>query len=128
MCNSDSTNCLISETLNGYISVNDRCYQIIWQAIDLNASITIKVKNLSQQTMKLDIHKNKKISVYITPNEEQIITASNVHSITVRCTNTNSEQTCMGSYQLILHFPVNFNECKKPYNNKCEATGWHTIK
>lgn len=127
MCN-DSINCIINETLNGYIDLKDSCYHTIWQSIGLNASITIKTKNLSNQVMRLIIENRRKIIIKICPNDEVSITASNVHRISVQCFSNDDEKACTGSYQLMLHFPVDFITDNKSSNCKYDDTGWYVRK
>lgn len=123
----DSTGCIISETVTGYIDLKDCCYHTIWEAINLNASVTVKINNLSNQTMELKIHRNKNILIIIKPNDETNITATNVNCISIRCYDIECDRPCTGSYQILLHFSTCFAEHRKSSTSKCEKTGWYLI-
>ncbi|PKM50827.1 MAG: hypothetical protein CVV02_10055 [Firmicutes bacterium HGW-Firmicutes-7] len=119
--------CIISENISGYIDIKDHLFHTIWQAIDLTASITIKIKNLSNHYIRLKIERNKSTIIKIFPNEEQNITVSNVHNIAVQCSG-KEEGNCTGSYQIIIHYPLDFNSCSKRKNFFCEEDVWSEIK
>lgn len=118
MC-TDTTDGIITENLCGYINLKDSCFHTIWRGIGLKASITIKVKNTSNNIIKLKIKNKKCIIIRIAPNDEKIITVRNVNCISVQCNKKEDEEACCGSFQLIIHYPVDFKDCNKHSEDVC---------
>lgn len=118
-----TTDCIITENLSGYIDLKDDLFQILWQAIDLVASVTIKIKNLSNHLMELKIESDKNIIIKIFPNDEQYVTVSNVRCITVQFSN-NEKESCTGSYQIMIHYPLNFTKYCKNTKRFCDENNW----
>ncbi|MCT4598241.1 MAG: hypothetical protein N4A50_10235 [Vallitalea sp.] len=113
-CNNDTF--IITNTICGKIDLQDNNYHILWRAIDVNTSITIKISNKSKSTMKLKLDGNKKAIVKIYPNEETSITQQNVKLIAIQCSEINDERNCHGSYELCMHYISRFSKpCKNEY-------------
>lgn len=122
-CTFDS---IITENLNGYIDVKDDLFQTIWLAIDLDAAITIKMKNLSNHLMRLKIEGIEDTIIKICPNDEQNITAVNVYRIAVQFNNKEKE-TCTGSYQIIIHYLLTFKKYNKNTKDFCNENNQSKI-
>lgn len=113
-CSNDAF--IITNTICGKINLQHNNYHILWRAIDMNASITIKISNKSKSTMKLKLDGNKKAIVIIYPNEETSITQQNVKLIAIQCCETEDERNYYGSYELCIHYISTFSKpCNKEY-------------
>lgn len=93
--------------------------KVIWRAIGVQPSGTIKVTNSSDYIMVLLIKSGKKLctsKVIVYPRDEITLTIALIHSIEVECIGKHNEM-CTGSFILCIQSPCTSLEVEDDCHN-----------
>lgn len=122
------SNMIISENLCGYINYDHDRFHTIWRAINLNVSLTIKIKNLSDKNITIKIENDDCHLIDIPAHSEQVITATDVNKLSLKCHDAFDKNISYGSYELMLHYCLNncFNNSFKKRND-CDEIIWYPV-
>lgn len=98
----------MTDNVTGNITLTDSCTKkLLYRAIGVNTSLTIKVNNTSNATMRLVIKRegNETETVEVLPNSDNVVTVTSIHSIKVKCCGLGEGETCRGNFTLFIHYP-----------------------
>lgn len=117
--------------------INQTCNskpKVIWRAIGIQPSGTIKVINSSDYIMVLLIKSGKKLctsKIIVLPRDEITLTIALIYSIEVECIGKYNE-ICTGSFRLCIQSPCSSleieNDCHNDFHDDCHDRGKIVVK
>jgi len=118
--------CILTDVISGSIYLNDNCYNVLWQGVDIDATITIKVENCSDCLIKLVIIGKRHNIIKIFPHQQTNITVKNIHKLIVqRNCNVQNNCGCKICYDIGIHYISDFQssnqnkETRYCHSNEC---------
>lgn len=82
--------------------------KVLWQALGVCPTVTIKVENQSACEMVLSVHRTTHadtVSQVILPDGIGIITADNLSKLEIECKGDSTHECC-GRFTLFIHIPI----------------------
>lgn len=100
---------LITDEICGKFRLNCNSEsKILWQAIGIQPSGSIKVINTSNCKMILIIKRGENlcnINIPLMPKDEIILTVTLIERISVKCTACEYNEICTGCFEIGIHYP-----------------------
>lgn len=119
---------VITEEIGGKIS--QKCNsepKVIWRAIGIQPSGSIKVINTSNCTMIIKIKSGKNLctsTITILPKDEIALTVNLIQCIQVECEGVQETDICTGCFRLCIHYLCKAldieNDCYNDSNDECK--------
>lgn len=121
-----------TDNVSGDFLLSDSCTKkTLYRAIGVNTSLTIKIKNKSDNKMKLMFvrEENDVETVEVLPNSDNVMTVTSIHSIKVKCCGLGEGETCRGSFTLYIHYPygdsIDVNATENASNQDDSEACWY---
>ncbi|GMQ59652.1 hypothetical protein AN1V17_40510 [Vallitalea sediminicola] len=112
-CTHDS-DCILTDVICGSIYLNNSCYNVLWQSIDIDAAITVNIENKSDYIIKLIVKGKRHTAVKILPHQQTIVTVQNVHKLIVkRNCNLPNNNNCKICYNIGIHYISDLRSSRK---------------
>ncbi|WP_304941785.1 S-Ena type endospore appendage [Vallitalea guaymasensis] len=107
-------NCILTDVICGTMYLNDNHYNVLWQAVEMNATITVKIDNKSEYPVKLIILGKRRSTINILPHQQTNVTVQDVHKLIVqRICKLQSNTDCKISYDIGIHYISNLHNPNK---------------
>lgn len=112
---------LITEDISSKINQScDGIFRVIWKAVEVKPSGTVKIQNTSECFMIVIIKRSNDqnpIFAIIPPKSEKVFTVSCFISIQIACLGCARDKKCTGCLGLLLHYPL--KTCNKKHELGC---------